>query len=97
RLLDAYIKWRTHHETLELCLHHPVCAARTCQAKFITSMRAQPSPPRSIFCRLNFTRSPSTSTFETSQPAAIHAKDCGLLPVFWLAHQLGKRRASGGR
>src|SRR5204862_182145 len=97
RLLDAYIKWRTHHEALELRFHHPVCAARTRQAKLITSMRAQPSPPGSTFCRLNFTRSASTSISETSHPAAIHANACDLLPVFWLAHQFGKRRASGGR
>src|SRR5262249_55965209 len=69
RLLDAHIKWRTHHEALELRFHHPVCAARTRQAKLITSMRAQPSPPGSTFGRLNPTRSASTSTFETSHPA----------------------------
>src|SRR5262249_12553365 len=63
------IKWRTHHEALELRFHHPVCAARTRQAKLITSMRAQPSPPGSTFGRLNSTRSASTSTFETSHPA----------------------------
>src|SRR2546425_9456257 len=50
-------------------------------------MRAQPSPPGSTFCRLNFTRSASTSISETSHPAAIHANACDLLPVFWLAHQ----------